>query len=118
MKTALAALLLALAPMSALAGTTTQAPAATDAKDNFRLIKADELAAKLKDKTAKVALFDANQAATREKEGIIPGAKLLSSFKDYDLKELPADKSTSLVFYCANTQCMASHAAAAKAADA
>jgi rhodanese-related sulfurtransferase len=117
MKTALVALLFALAPVSALAGTT-QAPATADAKDNFRLIKADELAAKLNDKSAKVAVYDANQTAMRDKEGIIPGAKLLSSFKDYDLKELPADKTTSLVFYCANTQCMASHAAAAKASDA
>lgn len=56
---------------------------------------------------------DANGDATRKKMGVIPGAVLLS---DMDaVGELPADKSRSLVFYCANPSCGASHAAAEKA---
>ena len=41
----------------------------------------------------------------------------MSSSKDRagSVSELPADKSKQLVFYCANTQCGASHEAAEKA---
>lgn len=57
---------------------------------------------------------DANGVQTRKKLGVIPGAVLLS---DGDLKtaELPADKAKTLVFYCANTECGASHHAAEQA---
>ncbi len=58
---------------------------------------------------------DANGDATRKKMGVIPGAVLLSDNDTFNPKELPADKSRSLVFYCANTQCGASHEAAGKA---
>ncbi len=58
---------------------------------------------------------DANGDATRKKMGVIPGAVLLSDNDTFNPKELPADKARSLVFYCANTQCGASHEAAGKA---
>jgi rhodanese-related sulfurtransferase len=58
---------------------------------------------------------DANGDATRKRMGVVPGAVLLTDSDDYKPSELPADKSKSLVFYCANTQCGASHQAAAKA---
>ena len=58
---------------------------------------------------------DANNAATRERQGVIPGATILSHFQRYDLGELPADRAAPLVFYCANEQCGASHAAAERA---
>ena len=59
---------------------------------------------------------DANGTETRKKLGVVPGAILLSDGKDtLDPKELPADKSKELVFYCANTHCGASHHAAAEA---
>ena len=59
---------------------------------------------------------DANGTETRKKMGVVPGAILLSDGKDaLDPKELPADKSKELVFYCANTHCGASHHAAAEA---
>jgi rhodanese-related sulfurtransferase len=58
---------------------------------------------------------DANGEGTRRKLGIIPGAVLLSDSELFDPDELPADRSKTLVFYCANTQCGASDEAAAKA---
>lgn len=62
---------------------------------------------------------DANGASTRAEHGVIPGARLLSSSGTYDPNaELPSDKSTQLVFYCANTSCRASDGAAARAREA
>ncbi|MCB9654692.1 MAG: rhodanese-like domain-containing protein [Deltaproteobacteria bacterium] len=65
---------------------------------------------------AKPAFVDANSATTRAKDGIIPGAVLLTSYDSYDAKaELPADKAGALVFYCANERCGASKVAAKRA---
>lgn len=58
---------------------------------------------------------DANGEGTRKKLGTLPGAVLLSDSETFTVSELPADKSKQLVFYCANTQCGASHEAAEKA---
>lgn len=58
---------------------------------------------------------DANRAQVRADEGVIKGALLLTSSRDYALTELPANKDAQLVFYCYNHQCTASDAAAAKA---
>jgi rhodanese-related sulfurtransferase len=58
---------------------------------------------------------DANGEPTRKKMGVLPGAVLLTDSESYKLTELPADKTKPLVFYCANTQCGASHEAAEKA---
>jgi rhodanese-related sulfurtransferase len=70
-------------------------------------------------KQKKVAVFDANGTDFRKQNGIIPGAVLLSHYQKYDAaKELPAAKDSKLVFYCANLQCPASHAAAEKALEA
>ena len=74
------------------------------------------VAAALKDK--KVVAVDANGAETREKYGVVPGALLLTDHRSYALTELPADKSSSLVFYCGGTKCRASDAAATRAAAA
>lgn len=60
---------------------------------------------------------DANGKETRAKQGVIPGAVLLSSSSQYDLKELPADKSAKLVFYCASQKCSASKTAAKRAME-
>ena len=61
------------------------------------------------------ATFDANSKATRERQGVIPGSTLLADHDGYPLSILPADKAETLVFYCANEQCGASHKAAARA---
>ena len=61
---------------------------------------------------------DCNTAATREHEGVLPGAVLLTDEATYKVSELPADKARPLVFYCANRECSASHEAAARAVTA
>jgi rhodanese-related sulfurtransferase len=66
-------------------------------------------------KSAKVALLDANNEQARAAAGMLPGAIKLSSYNQYALTELPADKATTLVFYCYNSYCQASHAAAQRA---
>jgi rhodanese-related sulfurtransferase len=60
---------------------------------------------------------DANGKSTRESQGVIPGAVLLTSSTGYDVKELPANKADKLVFYCANESCGASKQAARKAME-
>lgn len=56
---------------------------------------------------------DANADTTRRQMGVIPGAVLLRDADSID--KLPADKTKSFVFYCANPACGASHHAANKA---
>lgn len=56
---------------------------------------------------------DANGDSTRRQMGVIPGAVLLRDLDAID--QLPRDKATGLVFYCANSACGASHEAAEKA---
>ncbi len=91
------------------------------AADGFKLIDAKQLAAEMKTQKTGLYIYDANTDKTRKSDGIIPGAKTLAA-TDYDAKiVLPPDseKSTaSLVFYCVNTKCMASHEAAANAVKA
>ena len=60
-------------------------------------------------------VLDANTPAVRTRNGAIPGATLLTHYRDYELAELPADKARPLVFYCANEYCTASDAAAERA---
>lgn len=60
---------------------------------------------------------DANAKETRTSQGVIPGAVLLTSSSTYAVSELPSDKSTKLVFYCANQKCGASHQAAKRAME-
>lgn len=68
-------------------------------------------------KEKKATPVDANRDETRTKQGVIPGAVLLTSSSQFDLKELPADKASKLVFYCANQKCGASTAAAKRALE-
>ena len=63
-------------------------------------------------------VFDANSSYTREKEGTIEGAVLLTGSTDYDLSVLPKAKDANLVFFCGSTRCTASDKAAVRAADA
>ena len=85
----------------------------------FALIQVAELKRLIADKTVALTILDANNESTRNREGLIPGAKKLSSSSGYDVAtELPADKASALSFYCANTRCTASHTAAKRAIDA
>jgi rhodanese-related sulfurtransferase len=88
--------------------------ALAEGTEKFHMMTVPEVAQLLKEK--KVTPVDANNPETRAKFGVIPGATLLASFDKFDpSKDLPTDKSQKLVFYCANTRCMASHHAADKA---
>ena len=58
---------------------------------------------------------DANSDKTREKNGTVPNAVILTSSYKYDLAQLPEDKSKDLIFYCSNTNCTASDSAAERA---
>ena len=72
-------------------------------KEKFRLIELSDLESMQKEARSPVTVLDANDTEFREKNGVIPGAKLLSSFDRYDIqKELPADHNAPLVFYCSN----------------
>ncbi len=88
------------------------AAAASEAKATPE-VTVTQVASFIKDKTATV--FDANDADTRHQYGVVPGAVLLASHKDYPLSVLPTAKADKLVFYCGGTQCRASDAAAARA---
>lgn len=75
---------------------------AAGVQQKFQLIELPELEA-LQQARPPATVLDANDLEFREKNGVIPGAKLLSSFDRYDIqKELPADKNAPLVFYCSN----------------
>jgi rhodanese-related sulfurtransferase len=58
---------------------------------------------------------DANSAGTREKHGTVPDAIMLTSSSEYELAQLPEDKSKDLIFYCSSTWCTASDKAAERA---
>ena len=58
---------------------------------------------------------DANSERTRKKNGTVPDAVILTSSYKYELAQLPQDKSKDLIFYCSNTNCTASDAAAERA---
>jgi len=86
-------------------------------KATVKNVSIPELASLQKEKKATV--LDANGEGFRKENGVIPSATLLTSFNKYDVaKELPANKDAKLVFYCANTHCKASHAAAQRAVQA
>lgn len=85
------------------------------ASEDFISLHAADLDKKIKS-AAKLVVYDANLDSTRKFVGIIKGAHLLSSASDYDVqKELPPNKKTHLIFYCANNLCTASHTAAKRA---
>ena len=79
-------------------------------------LSVDELEARLA--RGECRAVDANGAATRKRHGVIPGAVLLSDYETFLPRELPADRSKGLVFYCANEHCGASEEAAARAVTA
>jgi hypothetical protein len=71
--------------------------------DKFGVIGVATLASMIDDPNSHVNIYDANGWGLRSTAGVIPGAHLLTSDDKYDVaKELPADKSAKLVFYCAD----------------
>jgi hypothetical protein len=49
-----------------------------------------------------VTPVDCNGDRTRKKLGVVPGAIAVTDEETYAASELPADKTTHLVFYCAD----------------
>ncbi len=80
------------------------------------LMSIDDVAVRIASGTCRAV--DANGNQLRKDVGVIPGAVLLTDYEAYSVKELPEDKTTPLVFYCANEQCDASHIAAKRARSA
>jgi rhodanese-related sulfurtransferase len=70
----------------------------------------------LRAENADFMLCDANSPKTRSRFGVIPGALLLSNYRDYAADvELPTDKARKLVFYCHSEWCSAAADAARRA---
>jgi hypothetical protein len=76
---------------------------AADSTEGFKIIHVQDLADLLAKQPKSTWIYDANPPRVREAEGIIPGAKLLSSSGSYDLGVLPSAKDSKIVFYCHNT---------------
>jgi rhodanese-related sulfurtransferase len=91
---------------------TTKTETKTTTEASLTLIHTPDLEKMMKADKNAVHIFDVNNEKTRQNDGLIPGAKMINSSTAYDTSILPADKNASLVFYCANTKCMASHEAA------
>lgn len=117
MRTRIAAAAFALAvaaPFAALACEGHQAGAQEAA---VKEVSIDQLAKLSEEKKATVV--DANNADTRAKHGVIPGAVLLSHYAEYEpAKELPSGKDSKLVFYCGGPRCTAAEKAAKRALSA
>jgi len=76
---------------------------AAEPSEGFKIIHVQDLAELLSAQPPNTWVYDVNPERVREKEGVIPGAKLLSSSRSYDLRDLPGSKDSKLVFYCHNT---------------
>ncbi len=78
------------------------APAAKDkpADATFPTMTVDQVEQAIASKS--ITPVDCNGDRTRKKLGIVPGAIAVSDEDTYAASELPADKTTKLVFYCAD----------------
>jgi rhodanese-related sulfurtransferase len=86
------------------------------AHEAFGRLTVDELVAKMKaakEGKLKLAVFDNNERE-RFVAGHIPGATWVK-FDAVQARDLPADKATTLVFYCTNQYCTACHSGASSA---
>ena len=87
--------------------------------DGLAEISVADLQKKMAEKKTAPVIVDANSEKTRTKYGVIPGATLLTSYREYKTADvLPADKNKEVVFYCGSTKCTASDVAAKRAIDA
>jgi len=71
--------------------------------EGFQTISVNDLSKLMADPSAHVHIYDANGPSTRESQGMIPGARPLTSDDHYNVaEELPSNKNADIVFYCAN----------------
>ena len=86
------------------AGALTGCDRTKDAKgehaDDIPVMSIDDLAVRIASGTCRAV--DANGNQLRKDVGVIPSAVLLTDYEAYGTSELPEDKTTPLVFYCAN----------------
>ncbi|HUY28852.1 MAG TPA: hypothetical protein VMV27_15690 [Candidatus Binataceae bacterium] len=72
---------------------------------NIQVIYVKDLAKLMADPNSHVRIYDANPPSVRRSEGMIPGARPLTSSDKYNVAdELPTARSAKLVFYCHNPQ--------------
>ncbi len=72
-------------------------------RDNFKIIGVADLAKLMADPSSHVHIYDADPPGVRESEGMIVGARPLTSDDHYDVaEELPSNRNAKLVFYCHN----------------
>lgn len=105
------------APAAAEAPVVEEAEAPVEEESAVKEISVEALSGLIEQK-ATVAVFDVNGDETREKFGVIPGAKLLSGHDTFGVNELPEDKASKVVFYCSSQKCSAAPKAAEKASGA
>ncbi|HMU66145.1 MAG TPA: rhodanese-like domain-containing protein [Cellvibrionaceae bacterium] len=86
-----------------------------EAEHGLKKISVAEVSKDIYGGSPKFVILDANPESVRSSKGTVPNARLLSSYDQYRLDELPADKTTPLVFYCFNEACGASTQAANRA---
>jgi hypothetical protein len=73
------------------------------ADEGFKIVTVAKLEKMLANPDSRVHIYDANPWGVRESEGMIPGARPLTSSDNYDVaNELPSNKNAKLVFYCHN----------------
>ncbi len=77
---------------------------------HFSIIAVDDVARRVDAHDARLAVFDANSRETFD-EHHVPGATWVH-YDSVTADVLPSDHTMSLVFYCANESCSASHTAA------
>jgi rhodanese-related sulfurtransferase len=87
----------------------------SEAAPRFAIVSVDQVATRVEAHDAHLAVYDANHRETFD-EHHVPGATWVH-YDSVTADVLPADHATSLVFYCANEQCSASHVAAEAAVD-
>ncbi len=80
-----------------------------------KIIPVEQVGKLVEAKSSNVAILDVNPEEVRASKGVVPGAIKLTSYDKYALSELPADKTTQLIFYCYNSFCLASDEAADRA---
>jgi hypothetical protein len=80
---------------------TTSAPPSTGtSKAELKTLTVDEVAARVAAKDGRTFVYD-NNPKERYQQGHVPGARWVAS-GDVTASVLPADKTATLVFYCAN----------------
>jgi hypothetical protein len=99
MRNVLFGVVLALAAAAGCHKSDDKAPAA-QAEETFPTMTVDQVDAALASK--QITAVDCNGEMTRKHMGVVPGAILVTDEAEYAPSELPADKTTKLVFYCTN----------------